>query len=152
MEGVVLRLSEEKDIHEMAELDKICFRVPWSEVSFESEIKENDRALYVTAEADGKVVGYAGLWVIFDEGHITNVAVHPDFRGKGLGREIVEFLIAEGEKEGVTSQTLEVRPSNMPALALYGRLGFTEEGRRKGYYEDNGEDAIIMWRHNEKGK
>ncbi len=146
MEGVIIRLTEEKDIHEMAELDKICFRVPWSEVSFASEIKENERALYVTAEADGKVVGYAGMWVIFDEGHITNVAVHPDFRGRHLGRKIVEFLIAEGEKRGVSSQTLEVRPSNAAALALYRGEGFCEEGRRKGYYEDNGEDAIIMWR------
>ncbi len=148
MQEVIIRRSDEKDIHQMAELDKICFRAPWSEASFTADIRDNKRALYVTAADGDRVVGYAGMWVIFDEGHITNVAVHPDYRGRHLGKQIVEFLIEEAKKYGVESQTLEVRPSNAPALALYKNLGFYPAGLRKGYYSDNGEDAIIMWRNN----
>jgi len=143
---LIIRHAEEKDIKPMAEMDILCFSAPWSEASFENEIKENHLAFYIVAEIGGQMVGYAGLWCIVDEGHITNVAVHPDFRRKGIGEALVSVLLSHTIQNGVTSHTLEVRESNIAAISLYTRFGFQPAGLRKNYYEDNGEDAIIMWR------
>ncbi|MEL7657765.1 MAG: ribosomal protein S18-alanine N-acetyltransferase [Bacillota bacterium] len=143
---LIVRHAEEKDIKPMAEMDILCFSAPWSEVSFEKEIKENKLALYIIAEINGRMVGYAGLWCIVDEGHITNVAVHPDFRRRGIGEALVSVLLEHTIKNGIASHTLEVRASNDAAISLYTKFGFQPAGLRKNYYEDNGEDAIIMWR------
>ncbi len=147
--NLVVRQAEEKDIKIMAEMDVLCFSAPWSELSFEKEIKENHLAFYIVAEINERVVGYAGLWCIVDEGHITNVAVHPDFRRKGIGEALVSVLLEHTTEIGLLSHTLEVRASNDPAIALYSKFGFEAAGVRKNYYEDNGEDAIIMWRKQE---
>lgn len=143
---MTVRLAEERDVHDVAELDKLCFAMPWSEESFRQEFTENERALYIVAEIGSRIVGYAGMWVILDEGHITNVCVHPDYRKRHIGEGILRVLIAAGAQVGVERTTLEVRRSNAPAIALYEKLGFVSEGVRKGYYENNNEDAIIMWR------
>ena len=150
MSEVIIRPAEERDVHEVAELDKLCFNVPWSEKSFRSEITENDRAIYLVADLDGKIIGYAGIWVILDEGHITNVAVHPEYRRQHLGTTIVDTLLKSAELNGVIAETLEVRRSNMGAIKLYSSFGFVQEGVRIGYYEDNNEDALIMWRYKER--
>ncbi|MGI6730353.1 MAG: ribosomal protein S18-alanine N-acetyltransferase [Anaerovoracaceae bacterium] len=142
---LLIRKAEEKDIRRMAEIDELCFAVPWSFPSFEHEIKNNKLAFYVVAEVKGVVVGYAGLWIIVDEGHITNVAVHPDYRQKNIGEGLLTVLIAATRDLGATCYTLEVRPSNHAAISLYKKLGFKECGFRKNYYEDNNEDALIMW-------
>ena len=143
---LIIRQAEEKDIKPMAEMDLLCFSSPWSEVSFEKEICENHLALYIVAEIGERVVGYAGLWCIVDEGHITNVAVHPDYRRSGIGEALLTILLDHTIKNGINSHTLEVRASNKPAICLYEKFGFEASGLRKNYYEDNGEDAIIMWR------
>ena len=91
------------------------------------------------------VVGYAGMWKIQDEGHITNIAVHPEFRGVHIGKALMSQLINEARSLGVNSMTLEVRKSNIIARNLYESFGFKEAGVRKGYYADNKEDAIVMW-------
>ena len=145
--SVVIRRAEPRDAADMAALDKLCFASPWSLASFEQELNGNKLALYIAAEdEDEGLIGYAGLWAVVDEGHITNIAVHPDYRNRGLGTLLLGRLIAVSEAGGVVPHTLEVRPSNTAALALYRKFGFQEEGRRKGYYEDNGEDALILWR------
>lgn len=149
MDDLIIRKAEERDVKAMAELDIVCFAEPWSEDAFRSEINENERAFYVVAEINQKIVGYAGLWAIFDEGHITNVAVSPEHRRKGIGRNIVDTLLTVNEKHGLRSFTLEVRESNLPAQALYTSFEFKPAGVRKGYYLDNGENAIIMWRMSE---
>ncbi|QHI72655.1 ribosomal protein S18-alanine N-acetyltransferase [Aminipila terrae] len=149
MSELIIRSAEERDIKSMAELDKVCFADPWSEESFKSEIMENERAFYIVAETDDKIVGYAGLWAVFDEGHITNVAVSPAYRRRGIGRAIITVLIETGEGNGLNSFTLEVRESNLPAQNLYKEFSFKPAGIRKGYYLDNGENAIIMWRTHE---
>nr|WP_315020261.1 ribosomal protein S18-alanine N-acetyltransferase [uncultured Aminipila sp.] len=149
MNQLVIRVAEERDIKPMADLDRICFAEPWSEEAFKSDIMENDRAFYIVAEIDGRLAGYAGLWVIVDEGHITNVAVAPENRRKGIGRAIVATLIEVAEENGLNSFTLEVRESNLAAQALYREFKFKPAGIRKGYYLDNGENAIIMWRIHE---
>lgn len=146
MADLEIRLAEARDVHEVAELDKLCFSVPWSETSFRSEITENERAVYIVAESGGRIVGYAGIWIIFDEGHITNVAVHPEYRGQHIGTALVGLLLKTAEENGVVAETLEVRRSNFKAIGLYHSYDFQQEGVRKGYYEDNNEDALIMWR------
>ncbi len=143
---LIVRQAEERDIKPMAEMDILCFSAPWSEESFAQEIRENRMAFYIVAEIDGRMAGYAGLWCIVDEGHITNVAVHPDFRRRGVGEALISVLLDHTIKNGILSHTLEVRVSNTPAISLYSKFGFESAGLRKNYYEDNGEDAIIMWR------
>lgn len=148
MSDLIIRKATEKDIHEIAQLDKLCFSVPWSENAFENEFRENELAFYVLAETkeSGQIVGYAGLWLIQEEGHITNVAVHPDFRRKHIGSAVVEVLMTESrQRAGIKTFTLEARKSNIPAIELYKKFGFSEVGIRKGYYEENNEDAVIMW-------
>ena len=151
MKELTIRIAREEDIESMAQLDKICFSAPWSKESFESEIVENARALYIVAIVDNELVGYAGMWGILDEGHITNIAVHPDHRRKHIGEALVSILAKTAEESGIDKLTLEVRKSNEPAKALYKKLGFEAKGLRKGYYEDNNEDAIIMWRGEYQG-
>ena len=113
------------------------------------ELESNPRAFYIVAELDGEVVGYAGLWIIGDEGHITNVAVKPGFRNRKIGEGIFGVMIDFTSGEGIAHHTLEVRKSNVPAINLYEKFGFRTEGVRKKYYQNNGEDALIMWRHEE---
>ena len=147
MADMIIRRGEEKDILAIEELEKQCFATPWSYESLKYDIVENNRALYLVAEIEGEIVGYVGIWKIVDEGHITNVAASPEHRRCGIARGILTQLFEICEtRHGIEAFTLEVRPSNAPALALYQSFGFEAAGRRKGYYEDNGEDAIIMWR------
>jgi ribosomal-protein-alanine N-acetyltransferase len=101
---------------------------------------------YYAAEEDGQIVAYAGIWVIPPEGYITNVAVLPECRRKGIASAVLQKMIDDSLAEGVTDITLEVRVSNVPAIALYKTFGFEEAGVRPRYYQD-GEDALIMWRH-----
>jgi len=146
MSDMIIRQAEEKDVKQIAHLDTLCFAVPWSELSFRQEITENERAIYIVAKVEENIVGYAGMWVILDEGHITNVAVHPDYRRKHIGQALVSILLSAGEECGVERTTLEVRESNEAAINLYKSFDFKPEGLRKGYYEDNNENAVIMWR------
>jgi [ribosomal protein S18]-alanine N-acetyltransferase len=127
-------------------VEKLSFTIPWSKNAFIEEITGNKFSRYVTAITENSVIGYAGMWKVFDEGHITNVAVHPEFRGSGVGSMLIEKLLEIAEKEEIKSLTLEVRKSNQAALCLYKKFGFEVEGVRKAYYADNGEDAIIMWK------
>jgi ribosomal-protein-alanine N-acetyltransferase len=142
----IIRLAEERDIDALAKLDSLCFTLAWSRSSFEFEIKENLKAIYLVADYKGKIIGYGGIWIILDEGHITNIAVHPDFRNMGIGAKLLTDLIELSERRGANKQTLEVRVSNYPAISLYNKLGFKTAGKREKYYEDNGEDALILWR------
>ncbi len=142
----IIRLAEERDIDALAKLDSLCFTLAWSRSSFEFEIKENLKAIYLVADYKGKIIGYGGIWIILDEGHITNIAVHPDFRNMGIGAKLITDLIELSERRGANKQTLEVRVSNYPAISLYNKLGFKTAGKREKYYEDNGEDALILWR------
>ncbi len=135
------------DADAVARVEAVSFPVPWSRESFWREAS-NEHTCYVLAcdeEAATPVIGYAGCWILAGEAQITNVAILPAYRGQGVGTQLMAAVIAAAKERGASAMTLEVRPSNAPALALYHHYGFQEAGRRKGYYSDNGEDAIIMW-------
>lgn len=144
MDDIRIRRMEAGDLDRLALLEARCFSIPWSRGMLEDELS-NDRALYLVAESTGRITGYAGAWIVFDEGHITNVAVDPDFRRSGIGRRLLSALLEGLAGAGVTAATLEVRRGNRPAISLYEAFGFTVEGVRRGYYADNGEDALVMW-------
>ncbi|AEV70288.1 ribosomal protein S18-alanine N-acetyltransferase [Acetivibrio clariflavus] len=143
----ISRLTLE-DIDDLMVVEKLSFTIPWSREAFIEEITNNKFARYIVAKVNGKAIGYAGFWKVFDEGHITNVAVHPEYRRIGVGYMLVKSLIDMAEEESISRMTLEVRKSNIPAQNLYAKFGFQVEGFRKEYYADNKEDAIIMWREN----
>lgn len=144
---VIIRPMRKEDVEEVLEIEKLSFSTPWSKEAFISEVTKNSCAKYIVAEVDNKIVGYGGFWVVVDEGHITNIAVHPEYRSKGIGSKIMEGLIDLAKKNGITAMTLEVRESNITAQHLYAKYGFRQLGRRKRYYQDNNEDAIIMWKY-----
>ena len=147
MADLIIRKAEAKDVLAIEEIEKQCFTVPWSYEALYQDIVENKLAFYIVAElAAGQICGYVGIWKIFDEGHITNVAVAPEYRRKHIARAMLEALMEVTAEAGIERYTLEVRAGNEPAIRLYEGLGFKSEGIRPGYYEDNGEDAIIMWR------
>ena len=132
-------------IENVVRIEEVSFPTPWPMVSFANELR-NDFAFYVVALYKSQVIGYAGMWLILDEAHVTNVAVHPDYRRHGVGRLLMQELIWKAVLLGATSMTLEVRAFNEVARQLYSTLGFRQEGRRRGYYTDTGEDALIMWK------
>ncbi|MBE6051545.1 MAG: ribosomal-protein-alanine N-acetyltransferase [Clostridium sp.] len=143
--SVKLSLMTQEDLNEVLEISTLSLKESWSLDSFTKELS-NPLAKYIVAKCDNKPVGFAGVWTIVDEGHITNIAVHPDHRKKGIGSLLVNSLIEHSSKWGCRALTLEVRASNIPAQNLYKKFDFIEEGIRKNYYKDNKEDAIIMWR------
>ncbi len=143
MAEIVVREMREEDIDGIMEIEHGSFAIPWTKQDLIGELS-NTAARYFVLLEDGVVSAYAGTWLIIDEGHITNIAVHPDKRGKGYGTKVTSAMMQAAVDVGVQYMTLEVRVSNEPALALYKKLGFKKAGVRKKYYEDNGEDAYIM--------
>ncbi|MDD6646640.1 MAG: ribosomal protein S18-alanine N-acetyltransferase [Firmicutes bacterium] len=149
MADMMIRQASVTDVDDIYEIERLCFPDPWSKDAMIYELESNPRAFYIVAELEGKVVGYAGLWWIGDEGHITNVAVKPGFRNRRIAQGIMEVMIDFTTQQGIMHHTLEVRRSNEPAIKLYEKFDFRIEGVRKGYYQNNKEDALIMWRHEE---
>jgi ribosomal-protein-alanine N-acetyltransferase len=137
-----------EDIEVVYSIEKRSFATPWSKEAFIREVEENDRAYYFLVESDGVVAGYMGIWKILDEGHVTNIAIDPVYRGQKFGKALLEYALGEMELQGVLSFTLEVRETNQVAINLYESFGFIVAGRRKNYYADNQEDALLMWRNN----
>ncbi len=144
--GISLVAMENAHLDGVMEIENRSFPTPWSRSAFTQEIAGNDFAYYVVALAGDKVAGYAGIWIILDEGHITNLAVHPAYRRQGIGSRLLGELIHTALARGCTRMTLEARPSNLPALCLYEKNGFISSGVRPGYYLDTKEDAVIMWK------
>ncbi len=139
----IIRRMTMADVDGVAAVEAATFPTPWSREAFVSEMK-NVAARYLVAEKDGRIIGYAGAWIIIDESHITNIAVLKEERGQGIGRRLTEGLMQYLSNLGAAYATLEVRKSNEVAQNLYVSLGFIKLGVRKRYYEDNGEDALIM--------
>ncbi len=144
---VQIRPIREEDLEEILELESLCFATPWSKDSFLFEIKANPVSRYLVALINERLVGYAGIWCVIDESHVTNICVHPDFRGMDIGRTLFASIFKLSEDLGMSAMTLEVRKSNLVARNLYSSFGFKDVGIRPKYYQDNGEDAIIMLRN-----
>ena len=138
-------------LEEIERLERICFSRPWSRRMLAEEL-ENQCAAFLVAEdsQNGAVMGYAGLLVVADEGYITNVAVFPEYRRQGVAAKILEIYLNFAQANQLAFLTLEVRPSNEAAIALYQRYGFEEVGRRKNYYDLPKEDALILTRYFDK--
>lgn len=141
---IVLRNMREADIAGILAVEDRTFAVPWSKRMFMDEIN-NPCAVYYVALSGELIVAYAGAWFILDEAHITNLAVDPDYRHRKIATGLLSKIIEASGERKIKSLTLEVREKNASAISLYKRFGFTVEGRRRGYYSDTKEDALIMW-------
>ncbi|WP_455581599.1 ribosomal protein S18-alanine N-acetyltransferase [Dysosmobacter sp.] len=133
-------------LDEVAELERICFSAPWSRNMLAEELDNALSAFLVALDGGGRVVGYAGLQVVLDEGYIANVAVRPECRRQGIAGKLLQVFLDFARGNHLAFLTLEVRASNAPAIALYESRGFYDAGRRKNYYEHPREDAMIMTR------
>ena len=137
----------EADVRQIHEIETLCFAMPWSEESIRKDVEENVVARWlVLDDGEGKVLAYAGMWFVLDEAHVCNVAVHPDHRRKGYGMLVFSELEKLAMENSMAMMTLEVRRSNIAAQNLYHACGFLDVGYRKRYYEDNKEDALIMYK------
>ncbi len=141
---VVLRCMELADVPEVARIEEVCFSSPWSARSFASCLADREVVLSLVATVDGAVAGYTVNWVVPPEVYIGNLAVAPEFRRQGIGRLLLTTILANGRGHGCTVAHLEVRVSNQAAITLYESMGFWRVGIRRGFYEDNGEDALLM--------
>lgn len=141
----MIRRMRMSDAEQVAVIEKSIFSEPWSKASFE-ESMEKSWNIYLVAEENDVILGYCGLWGITGEGEICNVAVREDCRGQGIAGRLLDEMLRLGEEAGIHEFTLEVRVSNAPAIHLYHKLGFVDEGIRKNFYSKPTEDAIIMWR------
>lgn len=144
MAETLIRRMTLADARAVAAVEAACFPTPWTLRDFEQEMGENPVARYLVAEQGWRILGFAGAHIILDEGHITNVAVLPEARGQGLGRKLLQALLQYAANLGAAYLTLEVRQSNLPAIRLYTSFGFIKVSVRKKYYEDTGEDALLM--------
>ena len=133
-----------EDIQAVVDLDQISFSLPWPERSFRFELTDNPASRCWVAEADARVVGMVVAWLFVDEAHIATIATHPDYRRQGIARKLLTYTLQSAIREGARSSFLEVRASNLPAQEMYRKFGYVEVGRRKRYYRDNDEDAILM--------
>ena len=138
-----IRKMTAREVPQVAELEKLCFAMPWSEKSVAGEL-DNPLALWLVAMDGESLAGYVGSQTVMDETDMMNLAVTPQFRRQGVGEALVNALVASLKEMGSRCLTLEVRDSNEAARALYGKLGFREIGRRRGYYRDPREDALIL--------
>ena len=134
-----------RHVPEVAALEKQCFSLPWTERMIREELS-NPLAMYWAAEADGRLVGYAGLQLVVGEGYINNIAVDPACRRQGIAAQLLETLLVYAAERLASFVTLEVRVSNAAAIALYTRFGFASAGIRRGYYHKPTEDALLMTR------
>lgn len=141
----MIRKMTERDVPGVHKLELECFSAPWSEMSLKKEVN-NEQSLFYVCEEDGEIAGYAGMYLICDEGDITNVAVSEKYRGRKIATEILKKMFEDAKTRGVHKFTLEVRKSNSVAIGLYERLGFAAEGCRKNFYTDPAEDGLIMWK------
>jgi len=132
------------DLPDVERIEALSFPTPWPVSAYEAELLENQLARYIAVRADGELVGFAGIWLMVDEAHVSTIAVDPRFRGRGVGTRLLLGLLDLARAGGAAVATLDVRPTNHDAIRLYDRAGFKEVGRRVRYYEDTGEDALIM--------
>lgn len=136
----------ESDLDPVLSIEAASFSTPWSRSMFENELKSNPYSnLFVARERENETLaGYVCFWVVFDELHLLNLSVHPDFRRRGFGEKLARFVLQSGRGKGAQKASLEVRAGNLPAIGLYQKIGFKAAAIRPGYYREPREDALIM--------
>jgi ribosomal-protein-alanine N-acetyltransferase len=143
------------DIRNVMRIEALSFSTSWPQSAFASELNDNKLAHYFVGRVGdregGEIVAYGGIWVILEDSHITTIAVHPDWRGRKYGEELLVHLLHEAIERGASWITLEARESNSVAQSLYRKYGFTVVSTRRAYYSDNGENAVVMWAGNLRG-
>ena len=142
--NLIFRKMTVDDIPAVIDLDQKSFSLPWPERSFRFELTDNPASRCWVADLDGKVVGMIVVWLIVDEAHVATVATHPEHRRQGIGKRLLAHALRRIMEDGARSSFLEVRESNIAAQELYRKFGYEETGRRRRYYRDNDEDAILM--------
>ena len=133
-----------EDIPAVVVLDQLSFTLPWPERSFRFELTDNPASRCWVVDLDGKIIGMIVVWLLVDEAHVATLATHPDYRRQGIAKELLLYALRYMSKEGAVTSFLEVREGNNAALEMYRRFGYEESGRRKRYYKDTDEDAILM--------
>ena len=141
---VTVRRMHEMDVDGVLAVEQQSFTTPWSRNGFVTEMK-NELAYYLVMVYSGKIIGYAGMWIIVYEAHVTNVSISPEYLGQKLGQQLMTELIERAKVRGAVSMTLEVRAANTIAQSMYKKFGFVSRGIRRNYYTDTHEDAVIMW-------
>lgn len=143
---VIIRRATAQDLPEIYALEQECFVSPWNAELLLLDICASELNLYYVMEQEERIIGFAGINVVLDEGHIRKICIAPDMRRNGYGSIFLQELEKQAYSRGAEGLTLEVRSSNKAAIAMYERFGFRQEGLRRKYY-DNKEDALIMWKH-----
>ena len=145
LDGVVVEPMAPEDLDEVLVIERESFPSAWSRGSYDRELRSSN-SYYFVARSAGVLVAYAGMWIVFDEAHITTIAVHAQWRRRGLAARLMSMLIAFAHSQGAVRLTLEVRERNEAGLALYRKLAFEEKGLLPGYYGDTGENGVVMWK------
>ncbi len=149
LENIEILPMTKDDVEAVVQIEEEAYgKHHWAKSSFYDEMSNNLAKYYSAKTSDGELVGYAGTWHIIDEGHITTIAVKKEYLRNHIGEAIIQKIIEDCYKNNIKYLTLEVRVSNIPAIKLYEKYGFQSLGTRKGYYQDNDEDALIMWTEN----
>ncbi len=155
MKTIAIAPITPKQISEIVALDRLCFGGLWTEDGYFRELESPNSSLFALSisepnavNSDSKIIGIGCLWSIVEEAHITLLGIHPDYRGQGLGQLLLYVLFKDARKRGLKWATLEVKANNHPAISLYKKFGFQIVGKRQGYYQPTGEDALILWNKN----
>ncbi len=143
--SIVVVPMRRRHLARVMEIERQVYQNPWSRGVFESELSQGPTRMYVIASKGRDMVGYCGTLYVLDEAHVTNIAVHPEWQNMGIGTRLLCEVVWRAWKRDIRAITLEVRVSNLTAQRLYGKFGFQPVGVRKGYYQENNEDALIMW-------
>lgn len=146
MSEIELDFMREADVEEVADIEQKVFSMPWSKEAFLDTLTKN-MTIYVVARKAGKIAGYCGAWISFEEADIMNVAISKEYRRQGIAEQMLLFLMEKAKEKGVERFTLEVRESNIAAINLYEKLGFKSVGIRKNFYSKPQENANIMWKN-----
>jgi ribosomal-protein-alanine N-acetyltransferase len=147
---IKLKPPQTEQLIQVVNLDKLCLGGLWSLEGYQRELSSPNTSLIIlsipTLSPDEQIIGCGCFWAILEEAHITLLMIHPDYQGQGLGQLLLYALLKDALKRKLERATLEVRVSNEVAIYLYKKFGFAVAGRRKGYYQTTGEDALILWR------
>jgi ribosomal-protein-alanine N-acetyltransferase len=144
MEEISFSALKEGDLEEVLAIEQVCFPTPWTKRMFEEDTVKGNTSVFIVAKLRDTIIGYGGFWLVLNEAHLGNLAVHPQFRHQGIGSGILKKLIELARLKKATLMTLEVRETNEIARALYEKMGFRMVAIRKGYYQDTNEDAYIF--------